>query len=403
MTFSLRLAAAAVVTVSGLVGIGMLDAPGASAESSVTVPTEAGAKALSATYESKQAASVKAASAYATKSAAAAKSRATYLAKAKASTASQSRLKVVLTSSTYSASYKATAKKNSAVTVKATASAKTAYSAAKAIAAKYKALAASAAAAAAAAQKAVAATQGGLVAMGSGDAAMPTGSVTSNGRTWRQSYAEDFTTPAALGTVLTTYPRMEAYDGFDDTSGQGLYAPDRVLSVSNSNLDFFLHSEKGQPLVAAVMPDGYTPHTTGRVSIRYRSDDILGYKFVGMFWPSSDDWNDGEIDWPEADLGANPRPASAVPGSLRNGGMTFKPAVETFAATDQSEYHVATTEWDHDAIRYYWDGELVSTVTDAVPATAMRVTLQAETFIGEGTVPKTTAGHLDIDWISIWD
>ncbi|ARC57221.1 Beta-glucanase [Frondihabitans sp. 762G35] len=232
---------------------------------------------------------------------------------------------------------------------------------------------------------------------------LPRGDVTSNGRTWTQSYAEDFSRDAPLGRVSSVYPGIDTYDGFSDTSGQGLYAPDRVLSVANGTLDFWLHSENGRPLVAAIMPDGYAPHTTGRVSIRYRSDTTAGYKFVGMFWPVSDDWNEGEIDWPEADLGRTPRPASAVPGSFRNGGMTFRPATEAFAPTDSTGYHVATTEWDTHAIRYYWDGVLVSTVTDAVPTTPMRVTLQAETFLGQGAVPKTSSGHLDIDWISIWD
>ncbi|MFZ7088002.1 glycoside hydrolase family 16 protein [Curtobacterium sp. RRHDQ10] len=235
--------------------------------------------------------------------------------------------------------------------------------------------------------------------------AMPVGNVVANGRTWVQSYAEDFTRDAPLGTVLAKYPAIQAYDGQRDTSGQGLYAPNKVLSVSDGSLDFWMHSENNQPLVATIMPDGYAPHTTGRVSIRYRTDTVRGYKFVGMFWPSSDSWNDGEIDWPEGDLGGRVRPVSAVPGSYNaaTGNMTFMPSTQQFAATTQSDWHIATTEWDKTAVRFYWDGALVASVSNAVPTKAMRVTLQAETFIGEGTVPKDTSGHVDIDWISIWN
>ncbi|RKR74528.1 glycoside hydrolase family 16 protein [Frondihabitans australicus] len=233
--------------------------------------------------------------------------------------------------------------------------------------------------------------------------AMPVGDVTTNGRTWVQSYAQDFNTPAALGSFSKVYPSMATYSGFKDTSGQGLYAPDKVLSVSNGNLDFYLHSENGQPLVATVMPDDYAPHVTGRVSIRFKADETAGYKFVGMFWPSDDDWNEGEIDWPESDLGQIPRPASAMPGTYSNGNMKFMPATEMFADSNTTGYHTATTEWDKNAVRFYWDGQLVSTVTNAVPTTAMRVTLQAETWIGEGAVPANASGHLDIDWISIWN
>jgi len=231
---------------------------------------------------------------------------------------------------------------------------------------------------------------------------MPTGNVTSNGRTWVQSYSEDFTTAAAKGSVLQKYPEMDAYDGYKDTSGQGLYAPDKVLSVANGNLDFDLHSENGQPLVATILPDGYSAQTTGRVSVRYKTTKTPGYKFVGMMWPSSDDWNQGEIDWPEADLGGVPRPASAVPGTYSNGAMHFEPESEQFAPTDSTGYHVATTEWDKGAVRFYWDGKLVATTTKAVPTAPMRVTLQAETSLGGGTTPASSKGSVDIDWISIW-
>ncbi|MDP4332725.1 glycoside hydrolase family 16 protein [Curtobacterium sp. A7_M15] len=232
---------------------------------------------------------------------------------------------------------------------------------------------------------------------------MPRGDVTSNGRTWKQTYAEDFTTDAGLGSVLDTYPRLGAYSGYSDTSGRGYYAPDKVLSVSNGNLDFWLHSEGGQPLVATVLPDDYAPHTTGRVSIRYKTTNTDGYKFVGMLWPSSNDWNEGEIDWPEGDLGSTVRPASAIPGSMSDGVMTFDSSIEQHTTSTQSSgYHVATTEWDHGEVRFFWDGTLVSTTRSAVPTTPMRVTLQAETAIG-GSVPTSASGHVDVDWVSIWD
>ncbi|MBT2503863.1 glycoside hydrolase family 16 protein [Curtobacterium sp. ISL-83] len=233
--------------------------------------------------------------------------------------------------------------------------------------------------------------------------ALPKGDVVSNGRTWKQSYREDFSTPAPLGSVLSKYPKMGAYDGYNDTSGRGRYAPSKVLSVANGNLDFWLHTEKGQPLVAAVLPDDYAAHTTGRVSIRYKTTNTDGYKFVGMLWPTDDDWNKGEIDWPEGDLGSSVRPASAIPGSMDNGMMTFDSSVQKYTTSPQSSgYHVATTEWDHGVVRFYWNNSLVSETRKAVPKDPMRVTMQAETAI-TGNVPASASGHVDIDWISIWD
>jgi hypothetical protein len=232
--------------------------------------------------------------------------------------------------------------------------------------------------------------------------AMPVGDVTSNGRTWQQFYKQDFTTAAPLGTVLSKYTDLGAYNGFNDTSGKGLYAPSKVLSVSGGVLDFNLHTENGQPLVSTVIPDNYAPMTTGRVSIRYKTTATPGYKFVGILWPEDNNWNEGEVDWPEADLGGTPRPASATPGSYTNGNMLFAPGREIFASSNTTSWHTATTEWDHGILRFYWDGQLVTSITNAVPTTPFRMTLQAETWIGEGAVPASSVGHVDIDWISMW-
>lgn len=236
----------------------------------------------------------------------------------------------------------------------------------------------------------------------SGTTLAPSGNVVSNGRTWKQTAVQDFFRSAPAGTFRMKYPRIGLYDGFSDTSGQGRYTPSKVLSVHGGVLDFWLRSDRGQPLSAAVMPDGYAPHRTGRVSIRYKTTATPGYKFSVILWPSSDDWNQGEIDWPEATLGAPSRPASAIPGSLRNGAMTFQPERETFAPTDTSSWHVATTEWDAGVVRFYWDDVLVASTTKAVPTQPMRVTLQAETDTG-ARVPATASGHVSVDWIAIYD
>lgn len=230
------------------------------------------------------------------------------------------------------------------------------------------------------------------------------GNLVTNGRTWKMTFRQGFdSTPAALGQFTKAYPSIGTYSGFNDTTGRGRYAPDKVLSVSKGVLDFSLRTVDGQPQVAAIMPDGYAPHRTGRVSIRYKTTKTAGYKFVGMLWPVNDNWNEGEIDWPEADLGSRARPASAVPGSLSARGMRFEPGQEAFASSDTTGWHVATTEWDKGIVRFYWDGKLVSSTTKAVPKTAFRVTLQAETTTSGAAVPANAVGHVGIDWIAIWN
>ncbi|MBT2501655.1 glycoside hydrolase family 16 protein [Curtobacterium sp. ISL-83] len=230
---------------------------------------------------------------------------------------------------------------------------------------------------------------------------MPTGAVESEGTRWIPYLAEDFDQDSTAGRLLAVYPKMAEYTGIHDTSGKGLYSPDQVVSVHDSTLDFHLHSSGAQPLVASVLPAGYRSYVHQRVSIRYRADTVPGYKFVMILWPLSGDWNEGEIDWPEGDLTGDVRPVSAIPGSYdpKSGKMTFLPQDPTSTSGGQTDWHTATVEWTADAVRFWWDGKLLETVTGAVPTTPMRVTLQAETSIDDKPVPTDAAGHVLVDWV----
>ena len=221
---------------------------------------------------------------------------------------------------------------------------------------------------------------------------------------WRQTGAQDFDKPAKNGLVGEVYGQdMRGYSGFSDTSGRGIYTPDSVLSVANGKLDYFLHTAKGSPRVASVVPFGYTGQTYGRYSVRFKSDSLQGYKIAFMLWPSSDKWEDGEVDWPEGGLDGKPYANSAVRGSLDEFGMQFDPPARAFAPTGMRQWHVATTEWTPQGISWFWDGKLIgrTALANAVPITPMRWTLQAETDVGPGTSAPapSTAGHLEIDWV----
>lgn len=220
---------------------------------------------------------------------------------------------------------------------------------------------------------------------------------------WRQTAAQDFTMPAALGQVGTVYGAdMRGYSGFSDTSGHGTYTPDSVLSVSGGVLDYYLHTAGGKPLVATPIPFGYTGQTYGRYSVRFRSDSLPGYKIAFLLWPVSNNWNEGEVDWPEGSLNGKMSPASAIKGTLSSQWMMSFDAVSprSWSPTDSSGWHTATTEWTPGKVKWFWDGVLVAQTTNAagVPTTNFRWTLQAETELGD-TVPAVgTAGHLQVDW-----
>ncbi|QDG61820.1 glycoside hydrolase family 16 protein [Pseudarthrobacter sp. NIBRBAC000502771] len=222
---------------------------------------------------------------------------------------------------------------------------------------------------------------------------------------WKLVAAQDFLLPAAPGQVEDVYgSAMRGYSGFVDSSGQGTYTPDAVLSVTDGTLDYYLHMSGGKPRVASVIPFGYQGQTYGRYSVRFKYDSLPGYKIAFLLWPSSDNWNEGEIDWPEGGLDGQLYGSSAVKGSLDHGTMKFDPPDRQYSASGPGNWHVATTEWTPGKVKWYLDGQLVGQTRNSsgVPNTSMRWTLQAETADNatESFPSADVAGHLQVDWVA---
>ena len=222
---------------------------------------------------------------------------------------------------------------------------------------------------------------------------------------WTALYTENFDTDAKPGDFAAVYGEAwNGYTGIADTSGEGMYTPDKVLSVHDSALDFYLHTEDGVHLVAAPLPNGFEGTTYGRYSIRLKTEVIPGYKIAFLMWPTSDLWNDGEIDYPEGNLDGTPfYGASVIPGSHVDGAVSWDPS-KPYAPTNAEEWHTATLEWTPGLLKYFWDDELIgeSALPDSVPTLPMRWTLQAETNLSGEPVPDSSAGHLMVDWVKAW-
>ena len=211
---------------------------------------------------------------------------------------------------------------------------------------------------------------------------------------WKQVFAEDFGTVAATGSFPgTAYAsRWTSYDGFKDTDKRGLYAPAKVLSVHDGVLDMHLRTENGVPLVAAPVPlvDGkWFSQKYGRYSVRFKADPVPGYKTAWLLWPSSNDWNQGEIDFPEGGLDGTIHAFNHCVGN---------PSANCFA-TDTgaryTEWHTSTIEWTPSGVTFYLDGKNLGTSTTS-PSAAMQWVLQTET---SGSGPSAAAsGHVLVDW-----
>jgi beta-glucanase (GH16 family) len=229
--------------------------------------------------------------------------------------------------------------------------------------------------------------------------AMPTGDLTG----WQQVFADDFTTdvplgqfPSAVSTKWTAYA-----DGWKDTSKNGRYSPSKVLSVGSGVLNMYLHTENGVHMVAAPQPKLNGPGRSGgllygRYAVRYKADPLPGYKAAWLLWPDSNDWTDGEIDFPEGNLD---RKTYAF--MHHRGTPTAQDAFATTAGFDA--WHTAVTEWTPQSVKFYLDGVLVGSTanTAMIPNTPMHWVLQTETALN--SVPAdSAAGNVQVDWVAAY-
>ncbi|MGK5115279.1 glycoside hydrolase family 16 protein [Geodermatophilus sp. CPCC 205506] len=219
---------------------------------------------------------------------------------------------------------------------------------------------------------------------------------------WNLVLAEDFTRDAALGQFDSVYPGWSGYDGSQDTSGNGTYNSDAVVSVSGGVVDKNLHSGNGGAQVAALTPaiDGqaWDGQLYGRYSVRFRADDVPGYKIAWLLWPSNDDWSQGEIDFPEADLD------STISGFAHD--VTGNPSRNAWhmnTGASMTDWHTATIEWTPDSVTFILDGQAQSTTDrSAIPTDPMRWVLQTETALDGGAPSSGAAGHVQVDWVAAW-
>ena len=226
---------------------------------------------------------------------------------------------------------------------------------------------------------------------------MPSGDVPG----WRQVFAEDFTSEAALGSFAATYgDRWVVYgDGWKDTAGKAegtpsRYFPSRVLSVKNGVLNKHLHTEDGINMVAAVAPK-MVAQRYGRYSVRFRADFAPGYKMAWMLWPQSQSFpRDGEIDFPEGNLDEN------MWAFMHRQGATVGNDQDAFA-TDFSftSWHTATIEWSPQSVLFLLDDHVVGRSTERIPNTPMDWILQTETCIGSCQPSSSVSGNVEIDWV----
>jgi hypothetical protein len=228
---------------------------------------------------------------------------------------------------------------------------------------------------------------------------------------WKQVYRQEFTRDVALGAWPGPYRDSVDYyaDGTPDTRGQrggpGRYHPSDVISVSDGVLRKHLHTDGGVARVATILPiirgdeHGFVGQRYGRFAVRFRADALEDYKIAWLLWPTSDDWDDGEINFPEGHLPDTIEGFSHPVGTGRPSPELEHPVVDT--GEPFTEWHTAVIEWTPGRVDFILDGETVGSITDHVPTATMRWTLQTETSLFKDPDPGV-AGDVEIDWMAVW-
>jgi hypothetical protein len=256
---------------------------------------------------------------------------------------------------------------------------------------------------------------------GSADASgqpMPTGDVAG----WHQVFADDFATAAPLGSFsgcvngsgvmgdycagLSGTPYYDTWfaypDGWTDSNG-GTYFPSQSMSVTGGALDYYLHTasvggttyhmiDAPMPKVPGGVSGGGLLY--GRYVVRARWDSLSSYHIAFLLWPDSGNWpGDGEIDFPEANMGSTDVSAfmhwqNATSGSQQDVYDDY---------IDATQWHTYEIDWLPGSLSFYVDGQLIGHSTQNVPDTPMHWVLQTNAS-SKMTATDTQAGHLQVDW-----
>jgi hypothetical protein len=225
------------------------------------------------------------------------------------------------------------------------------------------------------------------------DNTMPTGNLPG----WTQTFTDDFTTPTTTGGFAAAYAsKWTTYNGFTDTSGLGTY-DNKAMTVHDGALDEALSkTADGITHVAALGPlttTKWAGQTYGRFSVRFKADNLPGFKTAFLLWPDSNIWNEGEIDFPEGPLNGTMWGYNHCPGN-----PTINCTYTDTGITQGTGYHTLTIDWKPTSLSFTIDGRTTNTTTTNIPTKPMHWVLQTEA----NGAPITTNGHLQIDWATTY-
>ena len=251
---------------------------------------------------------------------------------------------------------------------------------------------------------------------GAGTADLPSGLTVPIGDLpgWHQTFVDDFTVNAPLGSWGTKNPDKVVYTGdhggkwveYPDgwastyTNGKPGYRPAKVLSVHDGVLDFYLHNVSGLPSGANPSPlvSGTSQYQTyGRYTARIKSATVPNYHAAWLLWPVNDkNGACAESDFPETNLGKD-KVTAFTHNAANCKNYNDQDEFDSKTRIDDGAWHTYTQEWGPGFRKYYIDSRLLGTSTTRVWSHDERWQLQTEPD-GSGK----SKGHLLVDWVAVY-
>jgi hypothetical protein len=223
---------------------------------------------------------------------------------------------------------------------------------------------------------------------------------------WARTFSDDFINDQRRGTWPGSYAgRWDGYDCEDwhlsggcDTNKVAAYDRETVVSAGGGVMQYYVHTENGLPRTAAEEPKiggRVNSQLYGRYTVRFRViEPTPGYGNAWLLWPTSENWSEGEVNWPEGHFNGT--------AFMYTHNLTGHPKENAFAQDSgikmSSGWHTATIEWRPGRIRFLMDGQMWET-TDGVPVHPMRWVLQTESRGGKPTA--TATARVQMDWVTI--
>jgi hypothetical protein len=209
----------------------------------------------------------------------------------------------------------------------------------------------------------------------------------------------------STGVVDTYGNNPTQYGGTSADAGKSQYRTDNI-SVTSSIMTVRCYATATNTYGAVVVPifpgkSSYNGYSFYRRALKCRVRSAVPWqKTASMFWSDADNWNLGEMDFPESDFTGNVGGHNHHPGNPTQQDNYPTSGSSGYLLTDWHEY---VQEWTSGSLIWKVDGVTVKTMGPSNIATAsFHDLIQIEHKLGPSTATNGQTAYFDVDYYRAW-